>query len=299
MKKTFLLGVGTEKSGTTFLANQLKNTKNVEVPLVKEHNIFSKINFDISNVNLYNIFSKQKIEKINKNFFRKENFLILPTNKKATKLINILFSNLPFSYFDYFEILLSKKKISFDFTPNYSALDKSVYKFIKSNFKNRGIRTKVIFLMREPVNRLLSMVKMIFRQKNLPYDRMKITESMYRFINYKHFPNLVNYERERSDYKNTIEKLKTVFPKKDIFYGFYENWNDTNQLNQLYKFLDIDLNSIKKTNRLNFKKSAEIKLFSQDIANFEKYYQNDRSYIFKNFKKIESKWTRELKSIVL
>ena len=298
MKKTFLLGVGTEKSGTTFLANQLKNTKNVEVPLVKEHNIFSKINFDISNVNLYNIFVNKKIENIKKNLCRKENFFIPPANKKTTKLFNILFSNLPFSYFDYFEILLSKKKYSFDFTPNYSALDKSVYKFIKSNFENRGIRTKVIFLMREPVNRLLSMVKMKFRQKYLPYDRRAITEAMYRFTDCMRFSNLVNYERGRSNYKKTIENLEAVFPKKDIFFGFYENWIDTNQLNQIYKFLDIELDSKKKTNRLSFKKSAEIKLFSQDIVNFKKYYQNDSNYIFKKFK-IVSKWRRELKNIIL
>lgn len=61
---------------------------------------------------------------------------------------------------------------------------------------------------------------MKFRQKYLPYGRRAITESMYRFINYKHFPNLVNYERGRSNYKKTIENLEAVFPKKRYFLWF-------------------------------------------------------------------------------
>ena len=62
-----------------------------------------------------------------------------------------------YRYFNYFKHLLSKPaiKLTGDITPSYSMLDSNAFADIKNGLESVGLRVKVVFLMRDPVERLL------------------------------------------------------------------------------------------------------------------------------------------------
>ena len=158
----FIFGLGAEKCGTTYISNLLNSNEFCSKPIVKEHHVFSNLD-KITDLN-----KQACIEQIKKNFFisykyfskNKSEFLI-----KNNKLYKLLFSNLPYSYFDYLEELLKKNKFTYDITPNYSSLDINILNYIKKSLEERSIKYYIIFLMREPINRLMSMVQMHYRIK--------------------------------------------------------------------------------------------------------------------------------------
>ncbi|SIS91258.1 hypothetical protein SAMN05421759_10663 [Roseivivax lentus] len=66
------------------------------------------------------------------------------------------------AYFDYFEGLLGKRGVvrTGDITPSYAALPAETLIRIRDGFAERGIATKAIFVMRDPVERLRSQMRM-------------------------------------------------------------------------------------------------------------------------------------------
>lgn len=83
MKKTFILGVGAEKYGTTLFSKILNKNKYCQIPLVKEHHVFNFINSFFTNnefigtsiknkkffLNKKKIIKKRILMRVNKNFF--------------------------------------------------------------------------------------------------------------------------------------------------------------------------------------------------------------------------------------
>ena len=65
-------------------------------------------------------------------------------------------------YFKFFDELFErgpKIQLVGDITPSYSMLDEQVFTEIKEGLERRGFCVKVVFLMREPLERVWSMVR--------------------------------------------------------------------------------------------------------------------------------------------
>ena len=118
----------------------------------------------------------------------------------------------PNEYLDYFESI--PNLVTGDITPNYCKLSADNYSHINGYLKERGYTVKVVFLMRDPVERLWSAMQ--------------------------HTGNFDGYKLDsyhiRSRYEVTIKNLDRVFD--NVFYGFYETLF-TKDLDRLIKFLDI------------------------------------------------------------
>lgn len=258
-KKTFLLGVGCQKGGTSWLSNYLRKHPSSLKGFKKEYHIFDTVAIPSSNT--WYLDAKKK-----KNSDRKTKLCVRFVEDFST-------------YFDYFEkrLELKNKIVARDFTPSYAGLPVHILQLIKDEFERRGIAVKVVFLMRDPFERVLSYTKKTIRQSNLDLAD-PILEQEKLISNYSSFPCAF-----RTQYEKTIENVERVFAEEDIFYGFYETLFSDETINRFTDFLQIpfkkgDYNTIKNPGQ---KSNTYNKIvYEKMIANF---YRETYLFAFNKF----------------
>ena len=229
--KFFILGVGAQKAGTTWLSSQLEKTSFYSNGGIKEFHIFNKL-FTKSNSkkNPYKFIKKAKINgHIKRRFKRGREPLISPRVEMRLS---------PSAYFDFFDYLyLRQPDISHvgDITPAYSTLSRNTFSLIRDGLIAKNFQTKVIFLMRDPVERAWSQLRMHNRFK---FERKKIIvtpeQELRELKTFYKKSACVN----RTRYEIISKKLETVFERNQIFYGFYETLFSQAEINRLTNFLE-------------------------------------------------------------
>ena len=92
-----------------------------------------------------------------------KNNKLMTSNKNSDLLKLIDFHRNTSNYFDYFDYLHNKSqdvKIVGDITPSYSGLPIEAFENIKKEAEERGFTVKVVFLMRDPLERIWSTIRM-------------------------------------------------------------------------------------------------------------------------------------------
>ena len=220
MQKTFILGVGAQRTGSTWLHSQIAKNPQIHTGLAKEHHVF--------NVIFTPYFKK----------YEQDLRTLVTSSPKEThgyrkKKRLLSFINDPENYFNYFEKrCLNNETIEAvaDITPAYSMLDHQAYSFIRHGLEKRGFNVKVVFVMRDPVERVWSMMHQKGRGDTDVQDRQ---------IKFKEFTSVHSSMRTR--YDRTIVELEKVFAQDDIFYAFYETFFNQKSFSELEKFLALNL----------------------------------------------------------
>lgn len=217
----FVLGVGAQKAGTSWLHSYLRQLPEVDLGFMKEYHVFDQkfvadktppLSQRIPNW-FYSFFPRTDLER--RLQFRRDNQ----------------------KYLEYFSDLVSgsnRVRITGDITPSYAALPASELARISALLQRAGFRVKVVFLMRDPVERCISANRM--------YARHKVRENLNN-------PNLEaeilasNFMKPRfatrTRYDLTIANLEAVFSREDIFYAFYEELFTASSVNRLCEFLEL------------------------------------------------------------
>ncbi len=223
---TFVLCIGAPKAGTTWLYHYLKSYDCVDLGFKKEYHVF-----DVAYVDYYQYFAKAKsvdVKLRSLEFYKKSD--------KNQKLLSSFRDNheLYFNYFD--SLLVNGKKITGDITPTYLNLPHDIFSLIRDSFEQRGTQVKVIFFMRDPVERIISVAKMGKRFGKIldsNFDRNAnindILNSLYKL------PHIVG----NTDYKRTVNLLESVFPAGNIHSGFYETMFRKSEIFRLSNFLEL------------------------------------------------------------
>lgn len=264
-KKIFILGVGAQKAGTTWLHSQLDLNENIDMGFTKEYHVF-----DITHPSQT---KKQKNRRIRKLF----DYSKAATLKKdgvgeeesggnlSTSIRRLSFIVDPSTYFDYFDYLhCCNPNIEAvgDITPSYSTLDRNAFKFIKEGLEAKGFTVKVVFLMRDPVERLWSQLRMERRNHTKKGKTFKITEESQLKRRYA-----VKQSAMRTRYDRTIIEVESVFKKEDVYYGFYETMFTSHSYQELSSKLGINLvmpdfdkklNTSPKNEQMSYELSQEI-----------------------------------------
>lgn len=241
MKKDFILGVGCQKGGTTWLYSQLRKSRSVDMGFLKEYHVFDALYVPQCVGFLTNRIKRMKNISHDINALRKE---------------KQLFKHLSFysdteNYYDYFDYLIYKGGAEVttvgDITPSYSALPKEALSEIKSGLEARGFKVKVIFLMRDPIERIWSQVRMGLRNKLranpdliIPNENENI-EAAFKSSGVE----------IRTKYEITISNLEAVFNSNDIFYGLYEELFEEKSISNLSSFLDLNEFSVDTNQKVN------------------------------------------------
>lgn len=274
--KTFVLGLGAQKCGTTWVHNYLSNLAGANFGIAKEYHVFDSWLFPDKIAHNAKIrFLAQRAESASDEYQENNRYILTRS-----------FIDDPEKYFDYFKNILDSEQtwLTGDITPSYACLDIDTLSYIKNGLESRGIRVRPIFLMRDPVDRLQSAVRMFHRKRNKPAT----AESELRKMHERH---LTFRDLSRGNYKHTIAAATTVFGE-DIFYGFYEELFQEQEIRRLCAHIDADYEPANFQEFLNYSKTDNV-LEDADRQKFALGYKDIYEFCqaFFGHERINSLWT--------
>ncbi len=120
-----------------------------------------------------------------------------------------------------------------DFSPSYALLNKPALE----RMTRLTPHTKVIYLMRDPLSRLWSHVRMVASRNGAGAEKLPAAANrlLRRVIDRKSHQNIVN----RGDYKGTVEKLVDVVPENRLLMMFSEETLTSAGFSAVCRFLGI------------------------------------------------------------
>lgn len=231
MKPKFILGLGAQKAGTSWLHAMLNNNINVNMGFMKEYHIWDYVYSDLS-----------------KNFKAP---LKKPDNAGAA--MRRLMQADEGIYIKYFQSLItSDVQVTGDITPSYSYLNEAALKKIAQCIEGGGFEIKVIFLMRDPIERIWSAVRMAAR--NTKKRGKEVDEN---FMEVRILEILKKRQGLlRSDYKSTVQNIEKAFHKDKVHFEIYENLFKKSSIELLSSFLGFSFDEINFDQRVNESPSA-------------------------------------------
>ena len=220
-KPIFLLGVGAQKAGTTWLHEYLESLPEVDLGFMKEYHVF-----DQNYVRDTTPAIKKRFENYLDSFFGSDLLSLRHKFRRNHK-----------HYFSYFRKLVDSSDqvfITGDITPSYAALPVKVLQYIKSSLEKNGFRVRVVFLMRDPVARCISANRMYSSPRLLdsPGDAALEAELLAKKYQQTRF-------QIRTRYDNTIGNLEQVFTPDELYLGFYEELFSDKAISEICSFLEL------------------------------------------------------------
>jgi|RhiMethySRZTD1v2_1073278.scaffolds.fasta_scaffold51605_6 Sulfotransferase domain len=258
-QRRFVLGIGAQKSGTSWLHRYLESKKNVNLGFRKEYHIWdAKYTSACSQFRVYWLETLISEEK-------RKIWLMQNTDKY---------------YFDYFCSILDMKdvEISGDITPSYSSLKSEVFGAIKSSFAQRNVRVSVVFLMRDPAERCISALSMKNKKTKFRNDCSDELIKRAKTDAYK----------IRTNYDETILELEKAFSVNEVYYGIYEEMFNEQKIEELSHFLGVD--SDPSFAQIRFNESPKISIDKSAITEIAKEYKKVYEFALKRFPQVETLW---------
>ena len=193
---TFLLGVGAQKAGTSWLHDQLNRRSDADFGFLKEYHVFDALELE-----RFAGFRPKRPTPLKWRTWRRARFIARPER-----------------YFDYFASRLKPPQIRLtgDITPSYAGLSAESYQCIQKAFAQRGVQTRAVIIMRDPMERFLSQQRMQLRKRGLLTPAHEIEHLNKASI------KLLKRESPRNDYPATLDALRDGLAESETFIGLYE-----------------------------------------------------------------------------
>lgn len=228
--KVFVLGVGAQRSGTSWLYTYLASHPSVCMSEIKEIHYFDALWSENQKLRYQNkfAFALQRLTSgINA---AGQQLSPLAKAQRVQTLTDRLamFEGGDQAYIDYFIRRVAPYHTHFgEITPAYSLLPVESFRHIQSLFSN----IKVIFLMRDPLRRIYSALR-----KRDVLNKENANEAFSAALS---DPRMV----DRTRYDITIANLRAVFPIESLFFGFYESLFCDASIRSLCEFLGLAFES--------------------------------------------------------
>jgi len=219
--------IGSSRCGTTFIYKHLREHSDIWMPPVKEIHFFN----EQCDKPIWNQWTKLFYK-----YMIRQAVISLFTPSRKT-MLDWIFS---VKYLtgkrnhNWYKSLFYKPDgmISGDITPSYCKMDEEELRELFEMFPD----TKIILMMRNPVDRLWSLATKIFgRKRNRNVSEASVDEiiaELYR-----------EPVQNMTDYMAIINRVEKIFPKQNIFYGFLDEikFCPYDFLTKLYNFLDVQV----------------------------------------------------------
>ena len=261
-KPVFILGVGAQKAGTSWLHAQLQKQPAVNMGFRKEYHVWDNMLFEAA-----------------------ERAAVLPEVKKDNRGLRELMRSHDGAYEDYF-IQLINDEVHFtgDITPSYAMLSTDIFGGIKKRLENVGFSVKVIFIMRDPVERVWSYLRM--RQRRMKQSGTVIVDADLAAV----FASVYRSQGviARTRYDETIRSLRQVFAEDDLCFSFYESLFNEDSTKSISKFLNLELKQIDTSEKINASKTIAL---SQDLRDrCKEFYSDVYSFCEAEFPEVKMLW---------
>lgn len=227
-KPTFILGIGAQKAGTTFLHTALKAHPRVAMSHPKEMHVFDSYFLP----QLSHFHEEQRRLQLISMLQANPSGLDEAERKRVAAQIRLCAMQYDLNeYLRYFRGLAARKGIRYvgDITPEYQLLSavhfQEILELLDPHFD-----IKVVFLMRDPIERAYSAMKMADRN-----EKEAGAPAHERFA--KNF-RARRFSRS-SRYESTLVALDRTFAPEQVYCGFYENLFQPDTFAQLASFLGL------------------------------------------------------------
>lgn len=257
-KPVFILGVGAQKSATSWVyAYITQNTSIVNFGQHKEYHVWDAV------FNPYGLFEPLK--------FSKESI-------DPKDLYKFHMQTVSGWYESYFKNLIRNGiRITGDMSPTYCALKAEHFKHVKDILEAAEFDVKVIFLMRDPVERCWSAARMLSAINKNPDPVAEFSKA------YKD-----PYFAIRTHYEKTLDAIQSVFIPSSIFVGIYEELFTNDNIKKLSDFVGIDYNPAFKKRKANPTAYTELpESLQKDCYN---YYKNTYLEIYNRYPQTKTLW---------
>jgi hypothetical protein len=223
------LGIGAQKAGTTWLHENLATQPGVWLPPIKEihfldHAPPSLVKRLWGRTSHHRIARAQAYGSIG-GLFRRE-----PELSRARRAFRIAFAHRNMDW--YASIFPEERGVACgEICPGYARLDRETI----AEIYRRNSQLKVIYLLRDPVDRAWSSLAMHFRKGNSQLiGDVSESEVLERLAQPKTFSHC--------QYAQNIANWESVVPTAQIFYGFFEQISEsaTAHLERILRFLGIE-----------------------------------------------------------
>jgi len=203
--RPLVLGVGAQKSGTTWLSTRLEQLTNICVPPLKELHYFDRYSEIPSIRPEYRNHHYKKLTNIIKDHNK-----LTPGNRKfLIQLVDRCTLQTDDDYILFLRRVAGSAPAIADITPEYASLPTEGFERIRQIAPN----AIPVFMMRNPVDRIWSMAGHVAKHDNNPIPRQSL-DSLVRF-------SRNNYIRSLTDYSKTVDALIAAFENPIIV--FYED----------------------------------------------------------------------------
>jgi hypothetical protein len=241
----FLVGVGAQRSGTTWLFHYLGRHPDVAMSPIKELHYFDQI----FRPDLCGMWPQEFNG-------RTSNQIHLLASGKTASITDLQFlidrvrmNSDPFCYLEFFDRLATfGRPVVGEITPTYSLLPERGFAEMRNSIERSGAKMRIVFVMRDPVERFWSQCRFKF---DLASSKGSIDEV---YENALSDPNFL----ERTRYDLTITRILNVIAMEDALFLFYENLMSTETSKRLCQFLEIGHVAPNRDDRLNASSQAPL-----------------------------------------
>ncbi|MGH7884172.1 MAG: sulfotransferase [Thermodesulfobacteriota bacterium] len=291
-QKIDFMGIGAQKSATTWLSENLKKHPEIWMPPIKELHYFDRLSFYKSDNNFSKTSSlkhylKNRTKYTNRKFQLKKLIETAANDPSDLLWLYRYFFSEPDDnwYMDLFK--KGKNKIKGEITPSYSLLNDNEVKHVK----NLLPELKIIFLMRNPIYRCWSQIR-FYWTKN-PTFNINNTEMVKNFIN---SPQQIL----RSNYIGTINTWSKYFSKEQFFIGYYDDVNDNPEklLVDILNFLAADRTYFSQYNNIKINSSKEYIIPSEIRLYLAEKYHSQLEELAKMLGGHAETWLDEAEKII-
>lgn len=249
--KTFILGLGHQKCGTTWLYTYLTNQAHFAPGMAKEYHIWDAV--DTPELR------HRRVGPLQVRFANR-------SERGRLGLFRAMQRD-PERYYDYFASLLTgQKTLTADITPSYSRLGEDRLAHIRDGFAAREVKAKAIILIRNPISRIKSAVRFNLDRGNYKEGIPKGETDFARAL--EHYYTSGQCE-VRTRYNHIITQARAVFDEADLYIGCFEKMFEASEIERISAFLGVEADpSFAKVKVNKTKGAVETTPLDQKIMDF-------------------------------
>ena len=268
-ERVFILGLGFQKCGTSWIYKYLQQSRLFNGGFDKEYHIWDAVDVPLLE---YNLESEPGLwDKITRGDRYRRHQMQTDENE----------------YFEYFTSLYDNEaSITADITPSYSALSETRMSAIIDGFRDRGVSCKALLLIRDPVDRIKSAVRYNLDREYYK-EGIASGETSFPVALEKYY--MTEHCSLRTRYDDTLERVYSVFPREDVYVGIYENMFQRAQIAKISKFIGIDENYEFSKVRVN-KTKSEVEDFPNLEGKIMEFYKPVYEYCNEVFPETRDLW---------
>ena len=273
--KTFILGLGNQKCGTTWFYKYLEQADNFAPGCAKEYHIWDAADLPwLFQNRIETTMIPPSLLKLYGRFLRSQ------TATRYTMQNDHSF------YYKYFcGLLNSNKNMTADITPSYSALNCSRMAEIKEGFNRLGVGVKALILVREPLSRIKSAVRFNLDKKNyyegITYGLTDFQAALEEYYKSEHCAI-------RTNYHHTINEAEKVFNKNELYIGLYETMFGPTEIKRMSKFFGLKTRLSFANVRVNKTKSTVVPTALDKQV--KEHYKNVYTYFYQKYPETKELW---------